>query len=147
MLSEHHEVAVIGEDVPGPVLVLGTKISDFFDERRVLVVTPIHGHVFGQPGWERREAVRRLCLEIPRDMDDHAALLVPSRGLDSWSYPLVVDVLDGMPPGVWTLFQGVFDDVRPDNDRFEDPAIGLVPAQAGTENAGEHADQLLLRCV
>src|ERR1700726_3208426 len=78
-------------------------------------------------------------------MEDRAALLVPGRGLDSWSYPLVVGVLDGMPSGVWALFQGVFDDVGPDNDRVEDPAFGLVPAQACAEDAGEHADQLLLR--
>ena len=130
--------------MPGPVLALGTKLADVLDERRVLVVTPIHGHIFGQPGRESREAVRRLCLEIPRDMQDRPALLVPGRGLDSWSYPLVVGVLDGMPSGVWALFEGVLDDVGPDKDRVEDPAAGLMPAQACAQDAGEHADQLLL---
>jgi len=30
-------------------------------------------------------------------MDDRDALLVPGRGFDSRSYPLVVEVLDGVP--------------------------------------------------
>jgi hypothetical protein len=61
-------------------------------------------------------------------MDDRATFLVPDRGLDSRSYPLVVEVLDGMPSSVWPLFQVVVDDVGPDDGRFEDPAVGLMPA-------------------
>ena len=87
--------------MPGPILLLRNKLSDFLDERGVLVVTPINGHIFGQPGRKSSEAVRRLCLQVPRDMDDRAALLVPSGGLDSWSDPLVVEVLDGVPSGMW----------------------------------------------
>jgi hypothetical protein len=48
--------------VPGPILPLRNKLSDFLDERRVLVVTPINDHIFGQPGGKRSEAVHRLCL-------------------------------------------------------------------------------------
>jgi hypothetical protein len=94
----------------------------------VLVVTPINGHIFGQPGRKSSEAVRRLCLQGPRDMDDRAALLVPDRGLDARSYPLVVEVLDGVPSGMWALCQGVFDNVGPYDDWVEDPAVGLIPA-------------------
>jgi len=57
-------------------------------------------------------------------MDERATFLVPDRGLDSPSYPLVVEVLDGMPCSVRPLFQGVVDDVGPDDRRFEDPAVG-----------------------
>src|SRR5882724_3269104 len=126
--SDHLEIAVIVHDVPGPILLLRNKLSDFLDERGILVVTPINGHIFGQPGRKSSEAVRRLCLQVPRDMDDRAALLVPDRGLDSRSYPLVVEVLDCVPSGMWTLFQMVVDDVGPEVDRFEDPAVGLMPA-------------------
>jgi hypothetical protein len=61
-------------------------------------------------------------------MDERPTFLVPDRGLDSGSYPLELEVLDGMPSSVWTLFQGVVDDVGPDDGRFEDPAVGKVPA-------------------
>jgi hypothetical protein len=61
-------------------------------------------------------------------MDERATFLVPDRGLDSRSYPLVVEVLDGMPSSVWPLFQVVVDDVGPYDGRFEDPAVGKVPA-------------------
>jgi hypothetical protein len=61
-------------------------------------------------------------------MNERATFLVPDRGLDSGSYPLVMEVLDGMPSGVWPLFQVVVDDVGPEDDRFEDPAVGLMPA-------------------
>ena len=61
-------------------------------------------------------------------MDERATFLVPDRGLDSRSYPLIVEVLDGMPSRVWPFFQGVVDDVGPDDGRFEDPAVGKVPA-------------------
>jgi hypothetical protein len=61
-------------------------------------------------------------------MDERATFLVPDRGLDTRSYPLVVEVLDGMPSSVWPLFQGVVDDVGPDDGRFENPAVGKVPA-------------------
>jgi hypothetical protein len=57
-------------------------------------------------------------------MDERAALLTPSRGLDSWSDTLVVGVLDGVPSGMWALFQGVFDDVGPDDEWVEHPAVG-----------------------
>jgi hypothetical protein len=77
--SDHLEIAVIVHDVPGPIRLLRNKLSDFLDERGVLVVTPINGHIFGQPGRKSSEAVRRLCLQVPRDMDDRAALLVPDR--------------------------------------------------------------------
>ena len=70
-----------------------------------MVVAPIHGHVFGQPGRKSCEAVRRLCLQIPGNMDERAAFLVPDRGLDSRSYPLIVEVLDGMPSSVWPRFR------------------------------------------
>src|SRR5215831_1499756 len=75
-------------------------------------------------------------------MDNGAALLVPVRGLDSRSYPLVVRVLDGVPSGVRAFFQGVFRDIRPDKERLEYPAVSQVQAQARAEDAGEHADQL-----
>jgi hypothetical protein len=42
-------------------------------------------------------------------VDDRAALFIPDRGLDPRSYPLVVEALDGMPSGVWPLFQVVFE--------------------------------------
>ena len=114
--------------MPGPILLLRNKLSDFLDERGVLVVTPINGHIFGQPGRKSSEAVRRLCLQVPRDMDERATFLVPDRGLDFRSYPLIVEVLDGVPSGVWPRFQVVVDDVGPEDDRFEDPAVGLMPA-------------------
>ena len=63
--------------------------------------------------------MRRLCLQVPRDMDDRAALLVPDRGLDARSYPLVVEVLDGVSSGMWALCQGVFDNVGPYDDWVE----------------------------
>ena len=44
-------------------------------------------------------------------MDERATFLVPDRGLDSRSYPLVVEVLDSVPSRVWPLFQMVVDDV------------------------------------
>ena len=72
--------------------------------------------------------MHRLCLQIPRHMDDRAALLVPGRGFDSRSYPLVVEVLDGVPSGVRPLFKAVFHAVGPDDRRVEDPAAGEVPA-------------------
>ena len=105
--------------MPGPILLLRNKLSDFLDERGVLVITPINGHIFGQPARKSSEAVRRLCLQVPRDMDDRAALLVPDRGLDARSYPLVVEVLDGVPSGMWALCQGVFDNVGPYDDWVE----------------------------
>jgi hypothetical protein len=61
-------------------------------------------------------------------MDDRAALLVPNRSFHSRSYPLIVEVLDGMSSSVRPLFQGVFDDVGPDDGRFKDPAASKVPA-------------------
>jgi hypothetical protein len=60
--SDHLEVALIVEDVPGPILALRNKLSDFLEERGVLVVTPINGRIFGQTGRKSSEAVRRLCL-------------------------------------------------------------------------------------
>jgi len=57
-------------------------------------------------------------------MEDRAALFVPRRGFDSWSDPLVVEVLDSMPSGMWALFQGVFGDVGPDDEWVESPAAG-----------------------
>src|SRR5216683_1789549 len=141
--SDHLEIALIVQDVPGPILPLRNKLPDFLDERGVLVVTPINGHIFGQPRRKSSEAVRRLCLQVPRDMDERATFLVPDRGLDSRSYPLVVEVLDGMPSSVWPLFQVVVDDVGPDDDRFEDPAVGLMPAQSCTKDASEHVNSFL----
>src|SRR5437588_12881979 len=94
--------------MPGPILLLRNKLFDFLDERGVLVVTPINGHIFGQPGRKSSKAVRRLCLQVPRDMDDRAALLVPDRGLDSRSYPLVVEVLDCVPSGMWAPRNWIF---------------------------------------
>jgi hypothetical protein len=73
-------------------------------------------------------------------MDERATFLVPDRGLDSWSYSLVVEVLDGTPSFVWTLFQGAVDDVGPDDSRFEDPAVGKVPAQSCAKDASERVD-------
>jgi hypothetical protein len=105
-----------------------------------LVVAPINGHIFGQPGGESSEAVHRLCLQVPGNMDERATFLVLDRGLDSWSYPLVVEVLDGMPSFVWALFQGVVDDVGPDDGGFEDPAVGKVPAQSCAKDASEHVN-------
>ena len=113
--------------MPGPILLLRNKLSDFLDERGVLVVTPINGHIFGQPGRKSSEAVRRLCLQVPRDMDARAALLVPDRGLDARGYPLVIEVLDGVPSGMWAFCQGVFDNVGPYGDWVEHPAVGLIP--------------------
>src|SRR6202166_3633799 len=136
--SDHLEIALIVWDVPGPILLLRNKFSDFLDERGVLVITPINGHIFGQPGRKSSEAVRRLCLQVPRDMDDRAALLVPDRGLDSRSYPLVVEVLDCVPSGMWALCQGVFDNVGADDDWVEDQAVGKVPAQSCTKDASKH---------
>src|SRR5258708_27757752 len=103
--SDHLEIALIVQDVTGPILPLRNKLSDFLDERGVLVVTPINGHIFGQPGRKSSEAVRRLCFQIPRDMDERATFLVPDRGFDSRRYPLVIEVLDGVPSCVWPLFQ------------------------------------------
>jgi hypothetical protein len=71
-------------------------------------------------------------------MDERATFLVPDRGLDSRSYPLVVEVLDGMPAGVWPLFQVVVDDVGAEDDRFEHPAVGLMPAQSCAKDARKH---------
>jgi DNA-binding response OmpR family regulator len=51
-------VAVRGQ----PILPLRNKLSDFLDERGVLVVTPINGHIFGQQGRKSSEAVHRLGL-------------------------------------------------------------------------------------
>src|SRR6478736_6904895 len=141
--SDHLEIAVIVHDVPGPILLLRNKLSDFLDERGVLVVTPINGHIFGQPGRKSSKAVRRLCLQVPRDMDDRAALLVPDRGLDARSYPLVVEVLDGVPSGVRALCQGVFDNVGPYDDWVEHPAVGLIPAYTRAKDASKHVSYLL----
>src|ERR1700731_5439143 len=96
----------------------------------------INGHIFGQPGRKSSKAVRRLCLQVPRDMDDRAALLVPDRGLDARSYPLVVEVLDGVPSGMWALCQGVFDNVGPYDDWVEDPAASSVSAFHTPKDAG-----------
>jgi hypothetical protein len=63
-------------------------------------------------------------------MDERATFLIPDRGLDTRSYPLEVEMLDGMPSSVWARFQGVVDDVGPDDGRFEDPAVGKVPAKS-----------------
>jgi hypothetical protein len=57
-------------------------------------------------------------------MDERATFLIPDRGLDTRSYPLEVEMLDGMPSSVWARFQRVVDDVGPDDGRFEDPAVG-----------------------
>src|ERR1700682_2952261 len=114
--SDHFEIALVVQDVPGIILPLRNKLFDFLDERGVLVITPINGHIFGQPGRKSSKAVRRLCLQVPRDMDDRAALLVAQRGLVPRSYPLVVEVLDGVPSGMWARFQGVFDNVGPYDD-------------------------------
>src|ERR1700722_9878069 len=76
-------------------------------------------------------------------MDERAAFLVPDRGLDSRSYPLEVEVLDGMPSSVWALFQGVVDDVGPDDGRLEDPAVGKMPAQSCAKDASEHGSEHL----
>src|SRR4029077_18779295 len=78
-------------------------------------------------------------------MDERATFLVPDRGLDPRSYPLIVEVLDGMPSSVWPLFQGVVDDVGPDDGRFEDPAIGKVPAQSRAKDASERVVHTFLR--
>jgi len=40
----------------------------------------------------------------------------------------LVEVLDGVPSGMWALCQGVFDNVGPYNDWVEHPAVGLIPA-------------------
>jgi hypothetical protein len=56
-------------------------------------------------------------------MDKRATFLIPDSGLDSRSYPLEVEVLDGMPSSVWTRFQRVVDDVGPDDGRFEDQPL------------------------
>src|SRR5258708_19217366 len=126
--SDYLEIAFIVQDVPGPILLLRTKLSDFLDERGVLVITPINGHIFGQPGRKSSKAVRRLGLQVPRDMDDRAALLVPDRGLDSRSYPLVVEVLDCVPSGMWAFCQGVFNNFEPYEAWVDHPAVGLIPA-------------------
>src|ERR1700732_3299048 len=60
--SDHFEITFIVQDVPGIILPLRNKFFDFLEERGVLVVTPINGHIFGQPGRKSSEAVRRLCL-------------------------------------------------------------------------------------
>ena len=73
----------------------------------------------------RRAAIRRSAAG---NMDERATFLIPDRGLDSGSYTLEVEVLDGMPSSVRPFFQGVVDDVGPDDGRFEDPAVGKVPA-------------------
>src|SRR5260370_3805965 len=125
------------------MLLLRTKLSDFLDERRVLVVTPVNGHIFGQPGRKGSEAMHRLCLQVPRHVDHRATLLVPDRGLDPRRYPLIVEALDGMPSGVWPLFKAVFETAGPDNSRFEDPAVGEVPAELCPEDAVEPDDQIL----
>jgi hypothetical protein len=78
-------------------------------------------------------------------MDERATFLVPDRGLDSRSYPLIVEVLDGMPSREWPFFQGVVDDVGPDDGRFEDPAVGKVPAQSCAKDCIEHVDHAFLR--
>src|SRR6202011_4946900 len=141
--SEHPEVAVVVEDFPREILVLCTEFPDLLDERRVLVVTAIDAHVFAQPGRKRGKAVRRLRLQIPGDVDQSPALLVPDRGLNSWSHPLVVEVLDGMTASVRPRRQGVLDVVGPHDARFENPPVGEVPAQACAEDAIEHVDRLL----
>ena len=61
-------------------------------------------------------------------MHERAAFFVPDRGFNSRSYPLEVEVLDGMPASVWPLFQGVVDDVGSDDGRFEDPTVSEVLA-------------------
>src|ERR1700760_4626923 len=76
-------------------------------------------------------------------MDECATFLVPDRGLDSRRYPLVVEVLDGVPSSVWPLFQCVVDDVGPDDGRFEDPAVGKVPAQSCAKDSIEHVSYFL----
>src|SRR4029077_1870730 len=78
-------------------------------------------------------------------MDDRAAFLVPDRGLDSRSYPLVVEVLNGVPSGMWALCQRVFDNVGPHDDWLQQPALGLMPAKSCAKNAGEHVDHSLPR--
>ena len=60
--SDYLEIAFIVQDVPGPILPLRNKLFDFLEERGVLVVTPINGHIFGQPSRKSSEAVHRLCL-------------------------------------------------------------------------------------
>jgi len=39
---------------------------------------------------------------------------------------------------VWARVQRVVDNVGPDDGRFEDPAIGKVPAQSCAQDASEH---------
>src|SRR5580704_6091742 len=60
--SDHFEIALIVQDVPGIILPLRNKLLDFLDESGVLVVTAINGHIFGQPGRKSSEAVHGLCL-------------------------------------------------------------------------------------
>ncbi len=47
--------------------------------------------------------------------------------------------MDGVPSGVWPLFQVVVDDVGPEDDRFEDPAVGKTrkPASGSAMEVGE----------
>jgi hypothetical protein len=86
--SDHLEIAFIVQDVPRPILLLRTKLSDFFDERGVLVITPINGHIFGQPGRQSSEAVHRLCFYIPGNVDERAAssyqTVVSTPGATRW---------------------------------------------------------------
>ena len=49
-------VALIGGDAPRPVGALRTERSHGLDERRVLIVPPVHGHVLGQLGRQSCEA-------------------------------------------------------------------------------------------
>jgi hypothetical protein len=44
---------------------------------------------------------------------------------------------------VWARVQRVVDNVGPDDGRFEDPAIGKVPAQSCAQDASEHVDSHL----
>ena len=72
--------------------------------------------------------MHRLHLQIPSQMNDRAALLIPNRRFNTGSNPLVVEVLDGMPASVGALLQAVVDNIGPDDRRFEDPSIGKMPA-------------------
>jgi hypothetical protein len=116
------------QDATRPVLALRSKLPDLCDERRILIVAAIDGHIVAPPSWESRETMRCLRLQMPSQMNDCAALLISSRCFNAGRNPLVVEVLDGMPASVGALLQAVVDNIGPDDRRFEDPAIGKMPA-------------------
>src|SRR5258708_17939280 len=63
--SDHSEIAFIVEDVPGIILPLRNKLFDFLDERGVLIVTLINGHIFGEPGRKNTQLDPPLLLSPP----------------------------------------------------------------------------------